>query len=232
MGSLETLLPVHKRYRQCLKTNANGNTNWAREHTIHQKHFKTTNNRKNETKIRTQTRGYSKPGDPAIRTTIIMRPHSFGSPARTARTIRTKQKRRRNEASLLVMGGGEAVLTPLNLRLKPLTQKRKLSEKKICSAALLYNAIESHGDGIILCTRPATAIAFRSCLSRVPGQNRCEFVPKASLSKPQLRKIKKIWMFIDSCFLQSLIAGMGFSMLQKYPAKSHRPLLNRIDLTR
>ena len=45
-----------------------------------------------------------------------MRPRSFASPARTARTARTKRKRRRNEADLPVTGGGQAGLTPLNLR--------------------------------------------------------------------------------------------------------------------
>ena len=45
-----------------------------------------------------------------------MRPRSFASPARTARTTRTKRKRRRNEADLPVTGGGQAGLTPLNLR--------------------------------------------------------------------------------------------------------------------
>ena len=61
--------------------------------------------------------GYSHPGGPAIRITVCMRPRSFASPARTARTTRTKRKRRRNEADLPVTGGGQAGLTPLNLRL-------------------------------------------------------------------------------------------------------------------
>ena len=53
-----------------------------------------------------------------MRTTIYVRPRSFASPARTARTTRTKRKRkrRRNEADLPVTGGGQAGLTPLNLR--------------------------------------------------------------------------------------------------------------------
>jgi hypothetical protein len=55
-------------------------------------------------------------GGPAIRITVYMRPRSFASPARRARTTRTKRKRRRNETDLTVTGGGQARLTPLNLR--------------------------------------------------------------------------------------------------------------------
>ena len=42
-----------------------------------------------------------------------MRPPSFASPARTHGT---RRKRRRNEADLPVTGGGQAGITPLNLR--------------------------------------------------------------------------------------------------------------------
>jgi hypothetical protein len=58
------------------------------------------------------TRGSQHPGGPAIRITVYMRPRSFASPARTART---KRKRRRNEADLPVTGVGQPGLAPLNL---------------------------------------------------------------------------------------------------------------------
>ena len=59
----------------------------------------------------------SRPRRSAIRTTMVMRPCGFASPARTARTTRTKRKSSRNETDLSSMGEGQAVLSPLNLRL-------------------------------------------------------------------------------------------------------------------
>ena len=59
------------------------------------------------------------PRRPSDRTTVYTHTPSqlrLASPARTARTARTKRKRRRNEADLPVTGGGQAGLTPLNLR--------------------------------------------------------------------------------------------------------------------
>ena len=108
MTNLKTHAPVHK--------------NEAKEHGKHKNVLKPmrlcTKTKQKGARTRAP-RGYSHPGGPAIRITVCMRPRSFASPARTARTTRTKRKRRRNEADLPVTGGGQAGLTPLNLRLLP-----------------------------------------------------------------------------------------------------------------
>ena len=102
-----------------LKTHAPVDNKQAKGHRKQQNvlkpmHLCTKTNQK--TPANTEPPGYSHPGGPAIRITVCMRPRSFASPARTARTTRTKRKRRRNEADLPVTGGGQAGLTPLNLR--------------------------------------------------------------------------------------------------------------------
>ena len=103
-----------------LKTHANTNKKRAKGHgkqknVLKPMHLCTKTKQKGARK-RNATPGYSHPAGPAIRITVCMCPCSFASPARMARTTRTKQKRRRNEADLPVTGGGQAGLTPLNLR--------------------------------------------------------------------------------------------------------------------
>ena len=74
-----------------------------------------------------------------------MRPRSFASPARTARTTRTKRKRRRNEADLPVTGGGQAGLTPLNLRYIDSKHLNKRNGKKRALAhVLLFGNLWAH----------------------------------------------------------------------------------------
>jgi hypothetical protein len=121
-----TNLKTHVKYNVFamtnLKTHAPAHKKQSKEHGKQQNVLKpmrlcTKTKRKDAGKhTTTGTPGYSHPGGPAIRITVRMRPRSFASPARTARTTRTKRKRRRNEADLPVTGGGQAGLTPLNLR--------------------------------------------------------------------------------------------------------------------
>ena len=113
---------VEQKKRQGLKTHANTNKKQSKGHGKQQNVLKPmrlcTKTKRKSARTRNNTPGYSHPGGPAIRITVCMRPHSFASPARTARTTRTKRKRRRNEADLPVTRGGQAGLTPLNLRLQ------------------------------------------------------------------------------------------------------------------
>ena len=90
----------------------------ARGYRIYQEAFEHPCRRqqKRSEKPRHSKRGYSQPGGPAMRTTTVIRPHSFATPPRKARTTRTKRKRRRNETDLPVTGGGQANLSLLNLR--------------------------------------------------------------------------------------------------------------------
>ena len=125
MTDLQTHAPARKkttkRTRQTLenvKTHAPVRKKLSKEHEKHKKMLKplrlcTKTKRKD---ARTEPRGYSHPEGPAIRTTVCMRPRSFASPARTART---KRKQRRNEADLPVTGVGQAGQAPLNLRYTP-----------------------------------------------------------------------------------------------------------------
>ena len=103
-----------------LKTHAPVDKNQPKEHGKQQNVLKPmrlcTKTKRKGARTKHGPPGYSHPGGPAIRITVCMRPRSFASPARTARTTRTKRKRRRNEADLPVTGGGQAGLTPLNLR--------------------------------------------------------------------------------------------------------------------
>ena len=103
-GHAHEVLYCRTKKAQFLKTHVNNSKKQSKGQQKHPKPLKTNaNNSKNGAKGGAQTPGYSHPGGPAIRTSLVMRPRSFASPARTTRT---KRKRRRHEADLPVTGEG------------------------------------------------------------------------------------------------------------------------------
>ena len=102
---------VEQKNPQVLKAFANYNMKRARRNKTLQNSL-ATNEKQKETKGRPEILGHSRPGGPAIRTTMVMRPRNFAPPARTVRGTRTKRKRRRNKADSPMTQGEQA---PLNL---------------------------------------------------------------------------------------------------------------------
>ena len=82
------------------------------ERTKYTKNLFNPDNSKSQAKSCARAPDYSQPGRQAKGSTIVIRARSFPWPGRTARTARTKRKRRRNGAHLLVTGRRQARLTP------------------------------------------------------------------------------------------------------------------------